>query len=102
MKKFKAQVAITASHTSDGSVVYVAPDGTWVASLDRAAVWPDETTAAHPLALARADEITVCDAYLIDVEISDGHPVVSSVRERIRATGATTRLRRPNTAATGA
>jgi hypothetical protein len=38
----------------------------------------------------------VCDPYAFKVDVTDGVPKVTTTRERIRATGPTTPLRRPD------
>ena len=101
VKKEASEFLITASHTADGSVVYARADASWAAAMDEAAVWPDEASAGPALAVARADEVTVCDPYLMPVGRQGKTLVVLSERERIRATGPTTRLRRPDAQAEG-
>lgn len=96
MKHPDAQYLITANRTDDGSVVYLLEDGKWTASLNEAALWPSEEAATPALGPAKAEEGVVCDPYLAPANREGDQVVLRSARERIRANGPTTRLRRPD------
>lgn len=86
---------VTASLTDDGSPAYLTSDRQWSRQLSRAAVL-DAGAADALLELARGQERHVCDPYRVAVAVQAGAPVAASARERIRAEGPTTRLRRPD------
>jgi len=86
---------VSASLTDDGSPAYMRADHTWSAKLADAA--PAEKTAVEPmLTVALTHERQVCDPYSVKVRLEGGTPVATSAREQIRATGPTTRVRRPD------
>ncbi|MCZ6603977.1 MAG: DUF2849 domain-containing protein [Alphaproteobacteria bacterium] len=83
--------AVTANRLGDGSVVYLAPDGSWSEALDGAARAADEEAAKALLAKAVAEPLVVVEPYLIDVtETGQGLELVN-VRETIRAAGPSVR-----------
>jgi hypothetical protein len=96
MKPEHHSFVLTANRTIDGAVVYADAAGAWVASLAAAAVFTDRDQAAPLLASARAAERTICDPYLMPVVADGGATAAANTRERIRAAGPTTRLRRPD------
>lgn len=91
-------VVITASRTDDGAPVYRAADGAWSLAIADARVFAGKAEAEDELAVAQAEERQVCDPYHMKVAPADGPPVPVSARERIRATGPTVRVRRPDPA----
>ena len=82
---------LTASRLVNGSVVFRAPDKSWVERLDRAALFEDKAEASAALEQAKPDEAgnLVVDIYLIDVSTSSGGVVPTKTREAIRARGPT-------------
>jgi Protein of unknown function (DUF2849) len=83
-----AQV-VTANLLRNGSVAYLAGDGTWVAEIGRAAVAAGAAAADALMAIAGravADQVVVAP-YLIEVAARDGGVEPLGVRERIRAAG---------------
>src|SRR6476661_5988119 len=83
---------VTANRLIDGIVVYLAPDGGWVEELARATLadTEDETKALESedaKAVAERRDVAV---YPMETALNDGVPVVTSVRERIRAAHRTT------------
>lgn len=85
------QKAITANDLLDGRVVFLSADRTWVRSIDQAALFLDgpELDAANAFAKAAHDARIVVEPYPIDIEIVDGRPLPTRIRERIRAVGPT-------------
>jgi hypothetical protein len=83
---------ITANRLTDGIVVYLAPDGSWVEDLAhaRVAVTEDEVKALESEAAKAIAERRVVATYPMAVAVEDGIPVALSVRERIRAAHRTT------------
>jgi Protein of unknown function (DUF2849) len=83
---------ITANRLTDGIVVYLGADGSWVEELARArvATTEDEIKALESEAAKAVAERRVVAAYPMAVGIEDGAPVALSVRERIRAAHRTT------------
>jgi hypothetical protein len=83
---------ITANRLTDGIVVYLASDGSWVEDLARArvAVTEDEVKALESEAAKAVAERRVVGTYPMAVAVEDGVPVALSVRERIRAAHRTT------------
>jgi Protein of unknown function (DUF2849) len=83
---------ITANRLTDGIVVYLASDGTWVEDLARArvAVSEDEIKVLESEAARAVAERRVVGTYPMAVAVEDGTPTALSVRERIRAAHRTT------------
>ncbi len=83
---------ITANRLTDGIVVYLAPDSSWVEDLAhaRVAVTEDEIKALESEAAKAVAERRVVATYPMAVAVEDGIPVALSVRERIRAAHRTT------------
>jgi hypothetical protein len=86
---------ITANRLSDGAVVFLANNAVWSEELSDALVLQSETQAEEALQAAETrDSIAgIVGPYAIDVEIltADQTPRPLRLRERIRATGPTTR-----------
>ncbi|MDH5676453.1 MAG: DUF2849 domain-containing protein [Myxococcales bacterium] len=96
MAKFTPQFVVTGNLTDDGSVTYLKLDRGWTPRLDEAAVVESEGVGQELLQAARAEERQVCDPYLMKVRALGAVIEPLSARERIRAEGPTTRLRRPD------
>lgn len=89
-KKPTGPQAVTANRLGDGAVVYLAEPGRWSTRLEEARLLLDAAQADALLDEAGRDAATrVVGPYLIDVETDDAGPRVTSLRERIRATGPT-------------
>lgn len=86
---------VTASLTDDGAPAYMTADKGWTRELSGAAVL-DAGGAEGLLAVALGQERQVCDPYTVAVAVDAGSAVAATARERIRAEGPTTRLRRPD------
>jgi hypothetical protein len=84
---------ILANRLTDGRVVFLAADGTWVASIAAGALTADVSTAQRLLAEARQaeEQSAVIDPYLIDIRTTAGARQPVSFREGIRAAGPTIR-----------
>ncbi|NOT39950.1 MAG: DUF2849 domain-containing protein [Alphaproteobacteria bacterium] len=78
---------LTANRLSDGEVVYLAPDGTWVEGIDAAQVVNDADAALATGQQAERDR-KIVHAYLFD--ITPNHRPMK-MREIIRAAGPTVR-----------
>jgi hypothetical protein len=87
---------ISANATDTGASVYWAHGGVWVASLREALCVETDAERDAILAEAARQERRVCDPYAFRVAVEDGVIDPLSVREHIRASGPTTRLRRPD------
>jgi Protein of unknown function (DUF2849) len=83
---------ITANRLTDGIVVYLAADGSWIEDLARArvAATEDEIKALESEAARAVAERRVVATYPMAVVVEDGTPAPLSVRERIRAAHRTT------------
>ncbi len=82
---------VSANRLSDGIVVYLGADGSWLTSFDDARFFADDTEAKAGLSAAREDvkRNFVVDPFLVDVETgAEGqHPI--TLRNAIRARGPT-------------
>lgn len=87
---------ITAVSTDTGAPLYWQGAGKWSARLAEASPISERDACESQLAEAARQERVVCDAYVMPV-LLDG-PAIDplTARERIRALGPTTRLRRPD------
>jgi len=84
---------VTASRLADGVVVFLTAERDWSEDFNRAAVLADAAASVAALARAKEDEEQnlVVDAYVVAVEIRNGHVVPKALREAIRAAGPTIR-----------
>jgi hypothetical protein len=87
---------VTAAFTEDGAPAYRTPVGGWSRVIDEAALLESETDRDSSVNAALAEERVVCDPYAFQVVPENGKVNPLSARETIRATGPTTRLRRPD------
>ena len=83
---------VTANRLTDGIVVYLAPDGSWVEDIARARIasTENETKALEDVAAKDVKARKVVAVYPMDVALHDGTVDPLSVRERIRAAHRTT------------
>lgn len=90
---------LTANRLSDGVVVFLGANSTWVTWIGDAAVHPAGTD-SDAVAQAKLDEARqiVVESYPIEVVDKAGVPTPKALREAIRARGPTVRpdLSRPN------
>ena len=84
---------IIANRLRDGAVVCLASSEAWETSIGAGTVIDAEADAARLMALAKRHELEcqVIDPQLIEVEIADGTPRPTAIREAIRAFGPTVR-----------
>lgn len=84
---------IIANRLRDVAVVFLAPNEGWEPSIAAGAVIDAEAEATRLLAVAKRheSECQVIDPQLIEVEIKDGTPRPTAIREAIRAFGPTVR-----------
>ena len=78
---------VTANRLSDGEVVFFA-GGEWVAHISAADLYIGDA-GAMALATAEGQPTVVVAPYLIDVTPTEGVPVPTAYRERVRALGPT-------------
>lgn len=95
-KKDEFPQVVTASLTDDGAPAYLRANGTWSPVLVEAAVIENKQQLEELLHSAVVQERQVCDPYGMPVARVDGTVAPTTTRERIRAEGPTTRLRRPD------
>jgi hypothetical protein len=83
---------VTANRLTDGIVVYLAPDGTWVEDIARARIasTDNETKALEDVAAKDVKARKVVAVYPMEVALVDGAVDPLSVREKIRASHRTT------------
>ncbi len=84
---------IIANRLRDGVVVFLAPNEGWEPAIAAGAVIDSEADAATLMGVAtrHVEECKVIDPQLIDVEVKDGQPRPTAIREAIRAFGPTVR-----------
>jgi hypothetical protein len=84
---------IIANRLRDGVVVFLAPDEEWVPAIAVGTLIDSDADAVKLMAVARRHEVEcqVIDPQLIDVEVKDGKPRPTAIREAIRAFGPTIR-----------
>ena len=84
---------IIANRLRDGVVVFLASNEEWVPAIAAGALIDNEADSAKLLGLAKRHEAEcqVIDPQLIDVEVKDGTPRPTAIREAIRAFGPTIR-----------
>ena len=82
---------VSANRLSDGTVVYVGPDGGWVDSLAAAVLLEDTDAIETALVTARADEARnlVVETLVVPVASDGASRRPASLRDRIRAAGPT-------------
>jgi Protein of unknown function (DUF2849) len=84
---------IIANRLTDGVVVFLDPRDNWDPSIGGGAVIEGDTEAQRLFAVAKRHEAEcrVIDPTLIEVEIANGQPRPTAIREAIRAFGPTIR-----------
>jgi hypothetical protein len=84
---------IIANRLRDGAVVFLGPDETWEPAIGAGRLIDNDADAAVLMAVAKRHEVEcqVIDPQLIDVEVKDGKPRPTAIREAIRAFGPTVR-----------
>jgi hypothetical protein len=90
MSKRAAEISVlTANRLTDGTVVFLAPDGSWVESIEGAAIArsADEATALQAQGARDAARNVVVEPYLAALTGSSPCPVPARMRERVRVEG---------------
>lgn len=87
---------ISAADTDSGAPAYMKLDHSWTPRFAEAGVVSDAAQRDELLAVAEKQERAVCDPYSFAVVVDGGVPQALSVRERIRAEGPSTPIRRPD------
>ncbi len=95
-KRAGTHFVISANLTDTGAPVYLGAAGSWVSDLQKSATPETEAERDALLEQALRQERLVCDPYYFDVRVEGGAIDPLSARERIRAAGPTTRIRRPD------
>lgn len=87
---------VTGNFTDDGAVAYRRADGTWARRLAEAGLLADEAIATgHATHAAAHEQREIASAYPIAVRAGATIDPLTA-RERIRATGPTIQIRRPD------
>jgi len=88
---------VTGKFTDDASNTYRRTDGTWTNNLQDAGLLGDEASAkAFVAAVIANEQRQISDPYVIEVFAANGTIDPLTARERIRASGPTVRIRRPD------
>jgi hypothetical protein len=84
---------IIANRLRDGAVVFLASGEAWATSIASGTLIDNEADATRLMAVAKRheSECRVIDPQLIEVEVADGTPRPTAIREAIRAFGPTVR-----------
>jgi hypothetical protein len=93
-------VVITARWLADGAPVYLTAQGAWSRDFQQSEVFPADMGEAEAAKRQQTDQAVTADPYTFKVERRAGVLDALSTRERIRSTGPTTPLRRPDRAST--
>jgi hypothetical protein len=85
---------LTANRLADGEAVWFTTDGSWAETINGAAIAADKGAEARLEAIGKASHESneVVDVALVDVELVEGIPVPTRLRERIRAAGPSNRI----------
>lgn len=90
---------VTGKFTDDAGNAWRRADGTWSRQLADAGLYTDEAAAkAQTIETAAKEQREISDPYVIEVHAANGTIDPLTARERIRATGPTIRVRRPDPA----
>ncbi len=90
MSKRAPQVSVlTANRLTDGTVVFLAPDGSWAERIEKAAVARsvEEAAALQAQGARDAARNMVVEPYLAELTEIGAHPVPTRMRERVRVDG---------------
>jgi len=84
---------IIANRLRDGAVVFLTMNEGWESAIEGGALIDGDSEATRLMAVAKRHEgeCQVIDPQLIDVEVKDGKPRPTAIREAIRAFGPTVR-----------
>ena len=87
---------ISAQFLGTGAPAYLTAGGAWSGDLQSAALLPTDAGQEPLLEQAALQERVVCDPYSFEVRVRNETIDPLSARERIRAQGPSTRIRRPD------
>ena len=88
---------VTGKFTDDAANAWRRADGTWSRQLAEAGLYTEEAAAkAQVVESIAKEQREITDPYVIEVYAADGTIDPLTARERIRATGPTVRVRRPD------
>lgn len=87
---------ISAQFLGSGAPAYLTAGGGWSGDLQSAAALRTDAERDQLLEQAARQELVVCDPYFFEVRVGRGTLDPLSARERIRAEGPSTRVRRPD------
>jgi len=97
MSENNERVVVTAYFLADGTPAYLRADGNWGHSLQEAHVLSEEQGKAEASTRGKTEQRIVADPYTFKVLVESGGFIDAlSARERIRSTGPTVRVRRPD------
>ena len=77
-------------------MAYLDAEGAWVKSIADANVFETSDAAEQRLAEVRKAESTITEPYVFPAKMTGGQLTPVSTREKLRAVGPSTRLRRPD------
>ena len=77
-------------------MAYLDAEGAWVKSIADANVFETSDAAEQRLAEGRKAESTITEPYVFPAKMTGGQLTPVSTREKLRAVGPSTRLRRPD------
>jgi hypothetical protein len=97
-KRSGTHYVISAQLLETGAPAYLMASGLWSGDLQQALTALTDVERDALLAQAEQQQRIVCDPYFFDVRVEHNTIDPLSARERIRALGPTTRVRRPDTA----
>lgn len=95
-KRSGTHYVLSAQLLENGAPTYLTAAGAWSPHLQDALTVVTEEERDSRLAQAGKQERLVCDPYFFEVRVERGAIDPLSARERIRAFGPTTRVRRPD------
>jgi hypothetical protein len=95
-KRAGTHFVISAQFLGTGAPAYLTAGGAWSGELQSAAPVLTDAERDHLLEQAARQERVVCDPYFFEVRVRSQTIDPLSARERIRARGPSTRIRRPD------
>ncbi len=91
------RVVVTARFLADGTPAYLRADGSWSRALQEAHAVAPEQGQLEASTRAQTEQRIVADPYTFRVSVESGGFIDAlTARERIRSTGPTVRVRRPD------
>jgi hypothetical protein len=87
---------VTGNFTDDGAVAWRRADGTWSRTIHDAGLVDEAQAKAHAAHAIAHEQRQICDPYGVEVYADAGVIDPLTARQRIRANGPTTPIRRPD------